>query len=430
MRRIAVLTGIGCVLAACSSQGAGPDVDATAPTAPSQSTSTSTTAVEGPTSTTGGSAPPSTSTTSTAAPTTTRTTTTTAGSTSTTGDLPFDTFAVPVADHCVIDTRSTDYLNVREGPGTDYESISRLAHDSTGVHTTGVGARDDDDRLWVQIEDGLSTAWVASWYLTPGPCTAGTAVTACVVDTDCTERLNVRTGPGVEFARLGSLPFDAVGVAATGVTAEDADGRTWWQIEFRGDLGWAASWYLAPGPCTASTGQPCLLPSGPPSPDCENGWTTPFPGSSDWTEALAAIGAYGPDAHTEPDAFVVDEIRYCVGPEDADIGAPRPQVERWYVEGYSEVDADYRGRWIVRRTGVGSGLAWVAPYESTGFGPGIWEGCPDGCAVGRPLAGEWCQPGCGDDPFFRPCTGVAPGTWSAGDCSGLPPEVLGCLTAP
>ena len=116
-----------------------------------------------------------------------------------------------------------------------------------------------------------------------------------------------------------------------------------------------------------------------------------------------------------------------MGPEDADVIDPRPDVERWYVVGYAETDPSFRGRWLVRRTGVGFGLVAVAPYASTGFGSGVWETCPDGCRIGRPLAGQWCDSTCAEDFQADPCTGVAPGTWSPGDCRGLPPEVLGCF---
>ena len=121
---------------------------------------------------------------------------------------------------------------------------------------------------------------------------------------------------------------------------------------------------------------------------------------------------------------------YCVGPEDANITAPRPNVERWYIEGYSEIDSAYRSRWLARRTNVGAGLAWVAPYGSTGFGAGLWETCVDPCRTGN-VAGNFCDssPGCLEDPQHSPCTPFAPGTWSPGDCSGLPPEVLGCLSS-
>ncbi len=411
MRRFGVIITVGCLLAACGG-------DSTATTSQASTTTTS----AAPASTTTTTSP---STTTTTEPATTSTTATTAP---TTTGLPFETFGVPETDHCVIDTGSADHLNVREGPGTEYGIVGTLAHDATGVRATGLAAEDDEERVWMEITHGLDNGWVASWFLTPGPCRLGSPTTACVIDTTCDDRLNVRVGPGVTYARLGSLPFDAVDVAATGAAADDTNGREWWQIEFRGEMGWVAAWFLTPDPCSASTGQPCLLPSGPPSPGCVNGWTTPVPGSADWNDALTQIGAYGAFAQTDPPAFVVEKMRYCTGPEDANILGPRPTVERWYIEGYSETDPTYAGRWIVRRTGIGFGLAWVAPAGSTGFGSGIWETCVDPCMVGRPLAGEWCEPGCIEDPFFMPCTGIAPGTWSPGDCSGLPPEVLGCLS--
>jgi uncharacterized protein YraI len=399
----------GSLLAACSS-GSGGTIEGTPPP---ESTSTP-------------SAPAATTTVPPAGSTSSATTSSPASSTtsSSTTAPPDATFSVPEADHCVIDTGSADHLNVRSGPGTGFGIVGTLGHDAAGVHAVGVGARDTRDRVWLEIDFGGATAWVASWYLTPGPCTVGADGEACVVDTSCTDRLNVRVGPGVEYARLGSLPFDAVGVVRTGAVSPDGAGRDWWQVSFRGEMGWAASWFLAPAPCEASTGQPCLLPSGPASASCSSGWTTPPPGSAEWTNVLAAIGV---GVSTEADAFVVEEMRAFVGPEDADVVSPRPEVQRWYVAGYSETDPAYRGRWMVRSGGVGFGLAWTAPYDSAGFDSGIWETCPDGCIVGPPLAGEWCDPGCLEDPFVAPCAGVSPDAWSPGDCSGLPPEALGCL---
>lgn len=420
MRRIALLLAVGLIMAACGDDDAAPTTEPVGTTTvpPTTTTGTPTTAAQVTTTTA--------ATTTSAAPSTTAATSTTLPA-STSSTLPYPTFGVPAVEHCVIDTQAADHLNVREGPSIDYSIVGELAPDATGVTGTGLAAEDDQERVWIQIDHGLGDAWVAGWHLTPGPCRVGNPGTACVVDTTCDDRLNVRVVPGVEFNRLGSLPFNASEVVLTGVAANDSNGREWWQIEFRGELGWAASWFLDSGSCAPSPGQPCLLPTGPPAADCENGWTTPVPGSTDWNDALTMIGAYGPGARTDPAAFVVDVMRYCVGPEDVNILAPRPPVERWYIEGYSEVDPTYRGRWLVRRTNVGFGLAWVAPYGTTGFGSGTWETCVDPCMSGRPLAGEWCDAGCIDDPFEIPCTGIAPGTWAPGECFGLPPEVLGCF---
>lgn len=144
--------------------------------------------------------------------------------------------------------------------------------------------------------------------------------------------------------------------------------------------------------------------SGAPSPTCVKGWVAPERGSSLRSAVLNML-------RSRPgERFVVDEMRYFVGPEDADVVDPHGNVERWYVKAYSELEPRRRQRWLVRRAAVGSGVDAVAPYESVGYGPGIWRR-PD--ATDETLA----------DPFERPCRETAPG----GKCMGLPREVLGCL---
>jgi hypothetical protein len=80
----------------------------------------------------------------------------------------------------------------------------------------------------------------------------------CVIDTLCTDRLNVRDGPFGTATRLGSLSHSAVGVGGTGWMSVDEDGRPWVQIEWQGGVGWAAGWFLSPAPCTPSPGTPCV----------------------------------------------------------------------------------------------------------------------------------------------------------------------------
>ena len=406
MRRLLILLIVGSLFAACGDDAA----DLTAATQATVTTVESTTTA----------AP----TTITVSGTTVATTTTTTEPATTTTTLPFGTFVIPAMNMCVIDHLPGDALNVRTGPGTAYDTVGSLAFDAIDVASTGRASHDESERPWLEVEYAGSTGWVASWLLTP--CDVTTAGSFCVIDTTCDDRLNIRVGPGGDYAKMGSLPFDAVGVVGTGASSLDGNGDRWQQIEYNGRVGWSAGWFLTDSPCGPANGQPCNLPSGPASPTCINGWITPFPGSALWNDGLGYIGvsATGP---VDPFDFVVEVMRYCVGPEDANLLAPRPDVERWYIEGYSEIDPAYRSRWIARRTNVGAGLAWVAPYGSTGFGSGLWEDCVDPCRTGN-VAGNFCEPGCGEDPQRHPCTGIAPGAWVPGDCSGLPPEVLGCLS--
>jgi uncharacterized protein YraI len=409
MRRIALLAALCLLAGACGGDAASSTTTST--TAPSSTTTSGATTTSEATTTLG-----STSTSSTAA------------GTSTTGTTyAWTTFEVPEADLCVIEHATGETLNVRSGPGTAYGVVGTLSFDQTGVHATGVGASDGDGQWWKEIDYFGGQGWVASWLLTANACAVASPTDYCVTDISCLERLNIRSGPGVSYQKLGSIPFNMVGVQGTGASTTDPDGKTWVQVRFRGSLGWAASWLLTASPCTPSTGSPCSLPSGGAGPGCVDGWTTPAPGSTSWNDALEQIGVGGPWSEIDPSGFVVEQMRYCVGPEDADIIDPRPDVERWYIVGYAETDSSFSGRWLVRRTGVGFGLAAVAPHASTGFGSGLWETCPDECRVGRPLAGEWCDAACAEDFQAHPCTGIAPGTWSPGDCSGLPPEVLACF---
>lgn len=140
------------------------------------------------------------------------------------------------------------------------------------------------------------------------------------------------------------------------------------------------------------------------SPTCVNGWSAPPRGSALRSAALNMMRGSGAQR------FVIDEMRYFVGPEDAEVMSPQSEVERWYVKGYPEGDFQRRQRWLVRRARLGSGVDAVAPYESRGYGPKTWTR-PD--APNPQLA----------DPFQHPCDPARPNV----KCMGLPPQVLGCL---
>lgn len=144
--------------------------------------------------------------------------------------------------------------------------------------------------------------------------------------------------------------------------------------------------------------------AGAPGPGCVKGWSTPERGSPLRSAVLDMM-------RVRPgERFVVEEMRYFVGPEDAEVLGARGEVERWYVKASTESEPRRRYRWLVRRAAVGSGVDALAPFDSVGYGPATWRR-PD--AADESLA----------DPFQRPCQGTSPGE----KCMGLPREVLGCL---
>lgn len=145
-------------------------------------------------------------------------------------------------------------------------------------------------------------------------------------------------------------------------------------------------------------------PSDRASAGCVKGWSTPPRGGPLRRAALDMMRVQAGER------FVVDELRYFIGPEDAEVIGPPRQVERWYVKAYTETEPRRRQRWLVRRASVGTGVDAVAPYDSTGYGPDTWKRLD---VSDESLA----------DPFQRPCQSSEPGA----KCMGLPREVLGCL---
>jgi hypothetical protein len=154
----------------------------------------------------------------------------------------------------------------------------------------------------------------------------------------------------------------------------------------------------------ASAPPPVGSPTGAATVSCVNGWTAPERGSPLRSAALNML-------RTRPgERFVVEEMRYFVGPEDAEVIDPHGDVERWYVKAYPEQEPRRRQRWLVRRAAVGSGVDAIAPYDSVGYGAATWR---------RPDAADDSFA----DPFEHPCQSAKAGE----KCMGLPREVLGCL---
>ena len=138
-------------------------------------------------------------------------------------------------------------MNIRQGPGTDYARIGG-ATDGEEFDITGKSA----DGEWWQIDFGGEAGWVYAPFVTatnaenvptvaapsvqtpvaaPGPSEAGQAAGDAVATVG--EDLNVRSGPGTEYDRIGGA---TAGEEYT-ITGKSADGE-WWQIDFAGQPGW------------------------------------------------------------------------------------------------------------------------------------------------------------------------------------------------
>ena len=122
---------------------------------------------------------------------------------------------------------ATANVNVRSGPGTGYTKLGVLAR-GTKVEKVGTSGS------WTVINYNGKQAYVSSDYLKAVGSTGTTAATGKVT---ATANVNVRTGPGTGYSKLGVL--------AQGMTVEKyGTSGTWTIINFNGQKGYVSSTYL------------------------------------------------------------------------------------------------------------------------------------------------------------------------------------------
>lgn len=125
-------------------------------------------------------------------------------------------------------------MNVREGPGTDYARLGGAAEGETFAIT---GKSADGD--WWQISFEGESGWVYAPFVTAANAenvrTVGDSSAQAPVEAVATVGgdLNVRDGPGTDYARIGGANEGE----AFAITGKSADGE-WWQISFDGESGW------------------------------------------------------------------------------------------------------------------------------------------------------------------------------------------------
>jgi len=169
--------------------------------------------------------------------------TTTDGDGSTTtapaGDLPgevLDIYPYEGARLAVVGVAADDTLNVRSGPGTDFDVVTELSPLFQDATATGQN-RTVDESLWVELEADGATGWVNGAYVAePGQTTDVTADIGAVggetmVDIGeavAATRASVEEGPqptvtvvdGPTVADVGQIAVDVLGLADDSVKGE------------------------------------------------------------------------------------------------------------------------------------------------------------------------------------------------------------------
>jgi len=136
-----------------------------------------------------------------------------------------------------------DWLNVRASASGSAKAVGALAFNDTGV--TVHGCQNDG---WCRISHGCVTGWAFGQYLGRGGTRQAATFTGSyhVTDHPMTEMLNVRAGPGTDFAVVGELAADA-----TAVEVGDCQKVKGWKLRWctvrhaSGAAGWTYGQYLA-----------------------------------------------------------------------------------------------------------------------------------------------------------------------------------------
>ena len=178
----------------------------------------------------GSSADPGSSTTSSAGSSTT--TTEAEGETTTTaeGDLPGE----PIDIHpdegtalAVVGVAADDTLNVRSGPGTDFDVATELGPLDDGFVATGRNRVLDDDSVWAEVEADGTTGWVNVAYVaqlgatvdvTADVPTTGASTVAALAEAVAAGRVGEGEGPTptvtiVDGPTATEVTVDVIGLA-------------------------------------------------------------------------------------------------------------------------------------------------------------------------------------------------------------------------
>jgi N-acetylmuramoyl-L-alanine amidase len=136
---------------------------------------------------------------------------------------------------------TSDYVNIRSGPGLGYAVTGAFAYGDQSVIIDGPVYA--DGYTWYQVQyAGAYNGWVAGeflGYVSGGGFGIGDTVYVT------SGPLNVRSGPGLGYAITDSIAYGTNGLILDGPVY--ADGYTWYEINYVGGGydGWVAGEFLA-----------------------------------------------------------------------------------------------------------------------------------------------------------------------------------------
>lgn len=141
--------------------------------------------------------------------------------------------ADPIAigsEHCVVNVRADDALNLRTGPGVGYPVQTRLRYGQCGIMIYSAC-----QGLWCPVEEGHYAGWSNRRYLA-----MVSPAMYCVTGVARWDVLNLRAYPSATSRILVGIPPNRCGIAFLPFAVGD-----WQKIRADGWEGWARRSYLS-----------------------------------------------------------------------------------------------------------------------------------------------------------------------------------------
>jgi SH3-like domain-containing protein len=137
---------------------------------------------------------------------------------------------VPGEEHCVVNVRSDDVLNLRTGPGTQYAVQTGLRFNQCGVMVM-----DDCQGNWCPVEDGHYAGWVSRRFIS-----MVSPAMYCVSGVANWDVLNLRAFPAATSRVLAGLAPNQCDIQILPYATNG-----WQKVRVNGQEGWVARRYLS-----------------------------------------------------------------------------------------------------------------------------------------------------------------------------------------
>ncbi len=144
-------------------------------------------------------------------------------------ELPAAAQVVEGEEHCVVNVRSDDRLNMREGPSASAPITAQKRYGDCGILVNQCSGN------WCKVEDGHSLGWVHRRYIS-----MVSPARYCVTGVAQGDRLNVRAFPSPQSRVLVRLQRNKCGISFLPYAT-----KGWQKIRVDGWQGWVNANYLS-----------------------------------------------------------------------------------------------------------------------------------------------------------------------------------------